>query len=87
MNRQLIFRILTTVLGCFALIPSVSAHIDAQIGGKYQNITENNVRGDVNGDGSVSIGDVTSLIDYLLGSEDNITTSAADEHRRRDHAH
>ena len=36
-------------------------------------------RGDVNGDGSVSIADVTALIDYLLsGSSSGINTSAAD---------
>ena len=36
-------------------------------------------RGDVNGDGSVSIADVTALIDYLLsGSASGINVSAAD---------
>ena len=36
-------------------------------------------RGDVNGDGSISIADVTSLIDYLLsGNSSGINTSAAD---------
>ena len=35
-------------------------------------------RGDVNNDGNVSISDVTALIDYLLGSNTNINTDAAD---------
>ncbi len=35
-------------------------------------------RGDVNGDGVVDINDVTSLIDYLLGSNSSIATAAAD---------
>ena len=36
-------------------------------------------RGDVNGDGSVSISDVTALIDYLLnGNPSSISLSAAD---------
>ena len=37
------------------------------------------MRGDVNGDGSVSIGDVTALIDYLLSGDDSgINLNAAD---------
>ena len=37
------------------------------------------VRGDVNGDGSVNISDVTALIDYLLsGNASGINVSAAD---------
>lgn len=35
-------------------------------------------RGDVNGDGSVNIADVTTLIDYLLGSTSGVNVSAAD---------
>ena len=35
-------------------------------------------RGDVNNDGNVSISDVTALIDYLLGSNTDINTDAAD---------
>ena len=34
--------------------------------------------GDVNGDNQVTIGDVTALIDYLLGSEEEINLQAAD---------
>ena len=37
------------------------------------------MRGDVNGDGSVSIGDVTALIDFLLsGDASGINQAAAD---------
>ena len=36
------------------------------------------IRGDVNGDGSVSIADVTSLIKYLLGSTSGVNADAAD---------
>lgn len=78
MNRQLIFRTLAIILACFALASSASAYNDAQIGGKLQNNAVTDIRGDVNGDGAVSIGDVTTLIDYLLGSGGNISTSAAD---------
>ena len=36
------------------------------------------ILGDVNGDGSVNIADVTALIDYLLGSAGNVNVDAAD---------
>jgi surface protein len=36
------------------------------------------LRGDVNGDGSVNIDDVTALIDYLLGSNSSINVANAD---------
>ena len=65
-------------------------HIDktyAHIDGGPSNpgyFTEKNasLRGDVNGDGSVSISDVTALIDYLLsGDASAINTDAADCNR------
>ena len=34
--------------------------------------------GDVNGDGEVSIADVTAIIDYLIGQNDGINKPAAD---------
>ena len=38
--------------------------------------------GDVNGDGEVNIGDVTAIIDYLLGTAgDNFNVEAADVNR------
>ena len=36
------------------------------------------LRGDVNGDGSVSINDVTALIDYLLSGYGTVNTDNAD---------
>ena len=36
--------------------------------------------GDVNHDGSVTIKDVTDLIDYLLGANDNICPICSDVH-------
>ena len=36
------------------------------------------ITGDVNDDGSVNISDVTALIDYLLGGDDEINAQAAD---------
>jgi hypothetical protein len=36
------------------------------------------IRGDVNNDGDVTIADVTALIDYLLGANDDINVDAAD---------
>ncbi len=42
-------------------------------------VTPKSIRGDVNGDSSVNIADVTSLIDYLLSSNvSGIDLSAAD---------
>lgn len=42
-------------------------------------IPQDTIRGDINGDGSVNISDVTSLIDYLLsGNADNINLAGAD---------
>ena len=67
---------LVVPIGC------AQAYRAANIWKKFQNITETEfpadvLRGDVNGDGQVSIGDVTSLIDYLLGGG-NISIGAAD---------
>ena len=63
-------------------IGCAQAYRAANIWKKFQNITETEfpadiLRGDVNSDGQVSIGDVTSLIDYLLGGG-NISIGAAD---------
>ena len=68
---------LVVPIGC------AQAYRAANIWKKFQNISETEfpvdiLRGDVNSDGSVSIADVTALIDYLLGSGGSISTSAAD---------
>lgn len=59
-----------------------SAYRAANIWKKFQNITEaafpaDAVRGDADGDGKVTIDDVTTLIDYLLGGS-NISIQGAD---------
>jgi len=43
-----------------------------------------NIRGDVNDDGSLSIADVTTLIDYILGQTSNINLANADVNRDDD---
>ena len=48
---------------------SVEAYRQARMWNRFQTIIPIEDVGDVNGDGSVSIGDVTSLIDILLGGE------------------
>ena len=62
---------------------SAQAYRTANVWKKFTNINENNfpaefIRGDVNGDGHVNIADVTSLIDYLLGSNTGADINAAD---------
>ena len=47
--------------------------------GSYWEIIAASLRGDVDGDGNVSIADVTALIDYLLsGNASGVNVSAAD---------
>jgi hypothetical protein len=46
-------------------------------GGDWVDLTDS-TRGDVNGDGNVTIDDVTELIDYLLGSNSSINVANAD---------
>lgn len=66
---------LTVPTGCTA------AYQAANIWKKFTLIEEESfpiesIRGDVNGDGIVNISDVTSLIDYLLGSSSTVATGA-----------
>lgn len=77
MNTHYTYVTLTVPAGCTA------AYQAAGTWKKFTHIEETDFplegdRGDVNGDGTVDINDVTTLIDYLLGSNNNIATSAAD---------
>jgi hypothetical protein len=48
-------------------------------GSNWVNIDTSFIRGDVNGDGTVNISDVTGLIDYILsGSASGVNVNAAD---------
>ena len=54
-------------------------HFDIPLALDNIKIEPKSIRGDVNGDSSVNITDVTSLIDYLLsGNVDGLNLAAAD---------
>lgn len=60
---------------------SIAAYQAANVWKKFSQIEEEyfpieSIRGDANGDGNVSISDVSALIDYLLGSTSNLATGA-----------
>lgn len=52
-------------------VPKVAldAYREATMWNRFQTILPIEDVGDVNGDGNINIGDVTSLINYLLGGE------------------